>query len=168
MRIVRLLPLSFFVLLLGGATAAAHLGGTFYEETVGEYVIDIGYEPGEPRTDSVLVLDFSLLHAADRTPADFSHVWVRLEQEEKTLVATGVGRSALGATTFLYKTGDTAAPITVHARFEEGTATLAEASFSIPVMPAEEGMPPWVVLLIAGLAGVAAGAAGVLYWQRRK
>src|SRR3989344_1729945 len=98
-KFMRVFPASVFLavmtILLGAALAYAHSEGTSLEKQVGDYVVDIGYEPEELRTGERLLLDFNLL-STEGSPVDFTSVWVRLESEGETLLATWVANPESG------------------------------------------------------------------------
>src|SRR3989344_1463756 len=103
---MRVFPASVFLavtaILLGAALAYAHSEGTSLEKQVGDYTVDIGYEPEELRTGERLLLDFNLL-STEGSPVDFTSVWVRLEEGGESVVATGVAKPAVGPATLLLK-----------------------------------------------------------------
>lgn len=146
------LAVFFFVLPWG---AQAHSLGSFYEEIVGLYLVDIGYDPPEPMGGSRLLFDLNLFEAGDKTaPVPFESVWVRIEHEGELLLAGPIAKMPLGPTTLIVRVPEREGELVVHARFEGGNEPLAEVSFPIVVVPPpKEGVPPlWWVLAVGLLA----------------
>ena len=140
--------------------AFAHGDGASFERQVGDYIVDVGYEPENPQVGERLLLDLNILNA-DESPQDFTSVWVRLEEGGGSVLATGVAKSAVGPTTLLMKM-PSAGEFTLYARFELSGTVLAEASFSLSVGEGEQSSSGnsdnW---LLSALAGLIVGAAGV-------
>jgi len=132
---------------------SAHGDGASFETIVGDYLVDIGYEPELPTSGERLVLDFSLREQDAEAP--FDRVWVRIEQYGKTVLAGGIGHAPIGPTT-LTMTPAREGELKVYARYEQSQKTLAEVSFPIAVAPASEneGVMPWMydALLAAAAA----------------
>lgn len=147
--------------------ALGHGTGGSFEQKVGDYTVDVGYEPAAPQAGERLLLDFKLNSAADDTPIDFSDVWVRIEHDKDTLLATGVARTYLGPSTLLYVLPESIDSATISVRYEKGDKTLAESSFPLKILPADgsENMPDSKIIF--GLAGLFLGALGVHLIMRR-
>lgn len=126
---------SLFLLFLAGV-ARAHVVGQSYEEQVGDYTVDIGYDPGAALPGGRLLLDFKLRDTVSGVEVPFDDVWVRVEQDKQTLLATGVMQPELGPTTAIIMAPPLGSSLVVSARYEKGGTPLAEASFSIPYDPA--------------------------------
>lgn len=162
-----LLVLTWCTILAVPFLVSAHGTGASFEQDAGTYRVDIGYEPEELRAGDTLLLNFNLLTSEGR-PANFSSVWVRIEEGSESILATGVAKPAVGPATLLL-TLPTSAEFTLHVRFERGETVLAEASFPFTVAPGEESrsnndVGQWV---FGGLAGLILGMLGTLLLGRR-
>jgi hypothetical protein len=146
--------------------AQAHSFGSFYEETVGPYLVDIGYDPPEPLEGGRLLLDLNLFEAGDKTaPVEFSSAWVRLEHNGSLLFAGPIAKLPLGPTTVVTRMPQEPGALVVHARFERGSAVLGEVSFPLAVLEAPGGWELWHGLLAA--VGALLVLAGAVAWGRR-
>lgn len=149
----------FSVLLLTPMVLFAHGSGASYEVLVGEYIVDIGYEPEALQAGERVVFDFNLL-GGDRASEPFDSVWVRIEYEGEVLLATGVAQPEYGATSLLYVVpAEVQGDITVAVRYEREGTTLAETNFPLPVktQPRAQHALQYVLLLCAALVGLGAG-----------
>lgn len=145
--------------------AYAHSFGSFYEETVGPYLVDIGYDPPAPPGGSRLLFDFSLYADSERTASvEFSSIWVRLEHNGELLLAGPIGRMLLGPTTLVVRMPQEEGELTVHARFEQESNVLAEVSFPITIAEPPQESIDWRVWALAGLGAFA--LAGYFYRRR--
>lgn len=143
--------------------AQAHSYGSFYEETVGPYLVDIGYDPPEPVVEGRLLLDLNLFEAGDKTsPVPFSSAWVRLEHNGELLLAGPIAKMPLGPTTLVVRMPERSGELVVHARFEDEGSALAEVSFPLLVTEAPGGWTAWQSLVLAGGALLLLGAAFLL------
>lgn len=166
--LVPILTFAVFVL-IPAVPISAHTSGASLEAESGEYLIDIGYEPGDMYVGGRMVLDIEL-NDLDRKLTDFSRVWLRVARDKETLLATGVGKADLGPTTFMIRIpqeweGD----IMLHVRYEREGDGIATASFPLTVAPPLESdaLPPWLIPAIAGvLAGAGAGWFVRPRWRR--
>lgn len=146
----------------------AHAGAFSYEEKVGTYYVDVGYTIEKPIGGDHLVFDFNLFEGGsiDSAEAMYDRVWVRISYEKEAFVATGVSRQPVGPTTLLFNVPKGwAGDMEVFVRYEKGPESLAETTFTIPVLPGSTesalttGMPMFVgIFLAGGLVG------GVLVW----
>lgn len=149
---------------------SAHGTGVSYEETSGEYIVDIGYDPEFPQPEDRMVFDFGLFTDAKKVPAEFEYVWVRIEHERRTLLATGVRRADLGPTSLLLALPrDISGELVIHARYQKGDDTLADVSFTLPIAQPPVSFMDYIVPVGAGLAGALVTLAGVgMYMFVRK
>lgn len=121
-----------FTLLLTFATTRSYAhgtGGEFIKANNG-YTIDIGYDPENFYTGETVDFDFSL--KKDTLEQEFTDVWVRINQDTKTVFATGVHNQEIGGTTLLYefeKEGN----YTLHVRYQKDGESLAEAEFPLVI-----------------------------------
>lgn len=148
--------------------ADAHGTGPSFEQTVGEYIVDVGYEPEALSGGDTLLLNLGLLHAADRTSADFSSVWVRLKSGDRVLLATGVHASAEGPTTALIEVPKNISSLTVLLRYENDDESLAETSFDMAVKNTDSiWRKASYEMLGLLLVGIVIGAGGSWMWLRK-
>lgn len=152
-------------LVLAPGLLSAHNLGASHEEMVGEYLVDIGYDPASPVEDDRLLLDLNLWDAKKVESIDFSSVWVRIENESGTLLATGVHKAEFGATTVLFRIPEGVTNVDVSVRFERGTDSLAEVKFLIPIGSNDSWYERWSGALYA-LFGLLFGVGGALYTSR--
>ncbi|MBX9765382.1 hypothetical protein K2X83_01950 [Patescibacteria group bacterium] len=151
LTILPLVPVSVF----------GHGAGAFYETTVGNFIVDIGYSSPAPTVGEAVVFDFQVRTVGTKlisgSDTEFSDVWVRIESEKKVLLATGLYNAEFGGPRLSYvflKEGD----YTVYARYENGSETLAEVSFPLTVLPSSEGSDSTVTWhLIYGVIGTILG-----------
>lgn len=118
--------------------AIAHNLGASHEEIVGQYLIDIGYDPIAPVGGDQLLLDLNLWDKEKEQAVEFSSAWVRIEREGKTLLATGVHRPEFGAMTVLTRLPPEGGEVLVSVRFESGLESIAETRFPLTVAPEEK------------------------------
>jgi hypothetical protein len=150
-------------------TVSAHSFGASLERIVGEYAIDIGYDPPVLVGGDRVVFDFNLLMPVASTSVPFDYVWVRLRTEGQALLSTGVHRADLGPTSLLLELPEeTKGDLEVYVRFQKEDETLAEADFVIPVSPYED--PEWwhryAIALAALAAGLLGGASALYGWNQ--
>ncbi len=126
----------------------AHSGGPSFEEVVGMYTIDIGYDVEKVVEGERVVFDFSLKEkGGERTP--FSSVWARIEQDSETVLATGIATPSVGLPTLLWVppgTGETK----LFVRFERGDGSLAESTMVFEVQKSPRGSLSYVSHVAAG------------------
>ena len=135
----------------------AHALGASLEATSSPYFIDIGYDPLEFTTGFNSRFDFELRDLS-RDLLDYGHVWVRIAQGKRTVLATGIAHQSLGPTTLLY-TFDQPGDYTLNVSYREGGDVLAEATFPLKVYPDPEESTVSLAALAAFLGGLIAGAA---------
>lgn len=155
-----------FSIVLFAPFVQAHSGGASFEEKIGEYFIDIGYDPAAPTAGENILLDLNLWKEKDISLADFDSAWVRLEQGGKTILATGVARPEFGTMTVSLKLPSEPGEMTLHVRFEEKGSTepiVAEKSFTFPIAPSPSApLPP----LVWAIVGFGVGAVVVFLMRR--
>lgn len=160
------------VLLMIPFIVTAHTNGASYEQVVGPYTIDIGYDPIAPYGGDRMVFDFGTF-SRDGKAVGFDYVWVRIESNARTILATGIARAEFGPTSLLFALpNELEGEITVHARYQKAGDVLAEVEFPITVIQSEEERAKTrnrvligiVVAILAGVAGTVAGS--IVYKQR--
>lgn len=143
----------------------AHGSGASFESRSDQYVIDIGYDPDPPQAGERILLDATLLFADGNRTAEYDRVWMRLEVNKKTVVATGLAESSIGPTTLLvHVPSELNGDAILTARFEKDDQTIAEASFPFTIAPSsEKDSSPLYLMTVAILSGLVGG--GVLSWS---
>ncbi len=143
----------------------SHGSGASFEQSVGEYTIDIGYEPAEPQAGERIVFDLGRLLVGEEE-ADFDYVWVRLEQERESLLAAGIVKADVGPTSLLYQIpADMSGEMTVHVRYQKGEEMLADTSFPLEVATSNEPLEGRL-LLVGGTALILGVVAGIFIRRR--
>ena len=166
-----LIAISFLgLILLSQSRVFAHATGTSLEKTVGEYRLDIGYNPVVLEAMDSTSFDFNLLLKEKGERVEFSDIWIRVMQGKKTLFASGIHRPGFGNTTMLY-TFPQGGEYELMVRFQDQGKKLAEASFPLVVKEAgvDSSSPDFFLLwLVTGVLGgaVIGFFAGVI--SRRK
>jgi len=148
--------------------ASAHATGVSIEKRIGEYVVDIGYDTPQPVAGSRIILDFALSDTASTT-VPFEYVWVRLEHEKQTLLATGIAQAEFGPTSLLYMLPETlSGDLAVHVRYQSGNTALAETDFVIPVSEPPRSAADYTPYAMAALLGALLTGGIVLILVRRR
>jgi hypothetical protein len=156
-----------FVCSIGYASlVVAHTEGASLERVVGSYTIDVGYEPEKPTTAERIVFDFDL-RDADDARVDFDSVWVRLEQDERLTLATGINRNAVGGATLVW-VPPVASEAQMTVRYMRAGSVLVETTFAVPVTQGAESrsVPEGVRALLFGSLGVLIGMIVARYAKR--
>ncbi|MBY0539742.1 hypothetical protein K2P56_04955 [Patescibacteria group bacterium] len=129
------------ILVLMPLSAVAHGAGAYYEATVGEYIADVGFSSPAPQVNESVIFDFQLrginTTLISGSDTEYTDVWVRIESEEKTLLATGIYNAEFGGPRLSYvfpKEGE----YTIFVRYENESGALAELSFPMTVVPTSE------------------------------
>lgn len=142
--------------------ALAHGAGTSYEVQIGEYLVDVGYQPDELVAGERVVFDFVIVKDGIELP--FEEVWVRLQHGSSTLLATGIAQPTIGRTTLLYVLPQDIRSLTVHARFQNEQETMAEVSFMLPVRAGDVSI--WEYWWTPILAGAVLGGGAAFFYRR--
>lgn len=165
--VTKIAPLFVLALLMPFATDAHGMGASF-ERDVGEYRIDVGYDPAQVRAGDRILFDFGTLWKNGELFTDFDHVWVRIEFEGKTVLATGVKRAAFGPTSLLYVIpADYEGEIILDVRYEGPDGTLADTEFTLLVTAAPFSLRD-IVPAIALLVGIVPGGFAVYVFMKRR
>lgn len=137
---------------------SAHGAGASVEREVGNYVVDIGYEPAEIIAGESVRFDFAL-YTRDGAAAPFDRVWLRVEWEGWIVFAGGISRASLGTTGATVRLTE-AGPHALTVRFEKEGEPIAELETEIAVAPGEDAPMdlPWWASVLIGLGALAAGA----------
>lgn len=145
--------------LLFPAVTFAHAAGASVERLVGEYVLDIGYDPQYPNAGEPVRLDFSLYNKDKRTAVPFTSIFVRVEGSKGLLYAGSIHASEFGLTGFALYLPEPGS-YTIQARFQDGDTTIVEGAIPLSVErgdvePAQGTtyLVPIVVALLALTAG---------------
>lgn len=166
--------LFFIFLIIGfGFSLSAHGTGASFEKVIGNYKIDIGYDPVIFTSGGVHRFDFDIFDSKTNNNVDFSDVWVNISEGSKTVFASGIHRSDLGIAgmTFVFPNkGD----YTLSVRFEKGDNNIVESTFPVKVL---EGVPPTDGLkntngsfgvLVAGVIGFVLGIVAYSFVKKYK
>lgn len=113
---------------------SAHGTGESLEKAVGDYVIDVGYDTQVPQGGVPVHFDFQLFSNINQTREAvlFTNVWVRVMEDKNLLFAGWLAKPTFGLTGITYSFSKEGV-YELTARFQNGDATLAEASFPFPV-----------------------------------
>ena len=111
---------------------SAHGGGESLEKVVGEYRIDIGYDPAIIEAARPSVFDFDLLFNETGERSEFSDIWVRIMKGKQTVFASGVHKPSFGNTTMMYTFAE-GGEYSIDVRFQNEGGKIAEASFPLTV-----------------------------------
>lgn len=157
---MRSVLIAFMAMMAFPLIVSAHASGASIERPVGNYFVDIGYDPAIVSEGDRVVFDFTELLDLEAirmqatTTVDFDYVWVRLrDSDDATFLATGIRRADFGPTSLLMTAPDDTDELRLSVRYQKGEETLAEADFTIPVEPYREPYW-WKSLALAASAGV--------------
>lgn len=165
----RFIFLSFLLLFLVSTPASqpssafAHGEGKSYEETVGNFLVDIGYNPPQPEAGSPVSFDFNLIDKTSGQPAPFTDIWVQVIKDGETILATGIHKQEIGATTLLYafpQAGD----YEVAVRYQDADKEIVQASFPLTIAalsteaPKTQEQTARNIPAVWGIGGFIAGA----------
>ncbi|XKT74456.1 MAG: hypothetical protein ACJKTH_03815 [Patescibacteria group bacterium UBA2163] len=121
-----------FLFLLAPGVVGAHSWGTSHEDEVNGYALDIGYSSPAPEVGEAVIFDFEILRNQERFH-DFSDVWVRIEGERGTTLATGVHNAEFGGSRLSY-VFPYAGEYTVSARYQNEDEAIASTEFTLTVV----------------------------------
>lgn len=143
----------------------AHSDGLYYEEQVGSYFVDIGYNL-EPTAGDPVRFDLLLSHEKGGEPVPFTQAWVRITGEDGLLFAGPVAYGTFGRPGFslVFPQGGT---YTVSARFEEGEKSLAEVAFPLLILHETKERRKNFMPVYAFMTGALLVYAARLVYQRR-
>jgi len=155
-------------LLFSPGVIFAHNSGASLEKSVPPYIVDIGYDPVRPVAGDRLLFDFTLVDTAS-TSIPFDYVWVRIEKDKRTILATGVTKAEYGPTSLLYAIpDDLSGEMKLFARYQKGDAALAEADFTLSISPKEVPLTSYIPSGITAVSGCALGFGVALMLTRRR
>ena len=133
----------------------AHSWGTSYETQDNGYSIDVGYSSPAPSIGESVIFDFEILRDGNRF-RDFTDVWVRIENEKSTVLATGIHNADFGGARLSY-TFPTSGEHTINVRYQNNDNSVASASFPITVVGSDSSVGSNDGLGPSHLIGVAIG-----------
>ena len=140
--------------------ALAHGGGESLEKVVGEYRIDIGYDPAIIEAARPSVFDFDLLFNETGERSEFSDIWVRIMKGKQTVFASGVHKPSFGNTTMMYTFAE-GGEYDLNVRFKNEGEEIVEASFPLAVQSASNAADSGSGISFLWLAiGAAMGVTG--------
>ena len=129
------------------------------DRKVGEYRVDFGYAPEDPRASEAVSFALNLLN--DTEQLDFDNAWVRISSG-KEVVFSGFLHPISRSVAFNYRfpyPGD----YEIHVRFSGNYATMADTSFTINVKDRPGFNINFVFILLAVLVFFALGK----FYKRR-
>ncbi|MEK7505493.1 MAG: hypothetical protein AAB597_01150 [Patescibacteria group bacterium] len=135
----------------------AHSSGVSFEQKVGAYLVDIGYDPEALVTGATQVFDFSL--KKNGQAVEVASIWTRILWGEKTYLATGVNVPDLGKPTLLF-TFQNPGAYSLEASFRsQSGGELVKTSFPISVVldGTNEGREPLLLYSLLLMVGVGSG-----------
>lgn len=133
-RFLLLTVLLFSALLIATPISFAHNAGYSFEQKIGKYKVDIGYDTKPIEDNAPVTFDFNIKDIQTDEYLDFGDAWVRIESGNATYFATGVFRQELGATTLVY-TFSKPGKYNMYVRFENKDQQLVETTIPIEVNP---------------------------------
>jgi hypothetical protein len=155
-------------MILGASSSLAHMSGGA-DKQVGDYLIDLGYDPnplfaGYPSTFSI-----GLINATLMTPIEVEKIWVRISTPERVVYAgTHLPENGFAPFSLILPEGGN---YTMSVRFyEEGQIkSVASADFSIDVKGApSKGMVGAYVGVFLVIGMIVAGIIGYIVGVARK
>jgi hypothetical protein len=164
--------LLFLTILSHPISSSAHVTGAFFEKEVGNFIVDIGYDPEIIVARESSAFSFDLLDKTNRDPQEFTSIWVKIDKGEQTTLATGIARQSLGITTLLY-TFPEAGEYELNVRYQSGDDSIAEASFPIVVEEGEGGslfgkFSSQIIVGFSLISTIGAFILGTILSKRRK
>jgi len=132
-RKVSVLIISVILLFSIYINLEAHGTGASYEETVGEYTVDIGYDPEIVESRSVTRLDFGIVEKESGRGAEFTDVWLRITKDNVVFFAGGIDNATLGGARVTYNFPEPGVYI-ISARYQNSGDALAELEFELAVL----------------------------------
>lgn len=119
---VTLVPLSTF----------AHSWGTSHMDEDNGYTMDIGYSAPAPEAGESVIFDFEILKDNERYRG-FTDVWIRIEGENGTVLATGVHNAEFGGARLSYVFPGPGEYV-VNVRYQKDDEAVASTEFSLTVV----------------------------------
>lgn len=155
-------------LLLSPEVLFAHNSGASLEKSVPPYIVDIGYDPVSPVAGDRLLFDFTLVDTAS-TSIPFDYVWVRIEKDKRTILATGISKAEYGPTSLLFAIpDDLSGELKLFARYQRDDEALAEADFAMTIAPKETPVTAYVPLGVTAVIGCILGVGATWVLMRRR
>lgn len=114
----------------------AHATGQSFEQVMGDFKIDVGYDVSSFRAAETVRFDFNLAQELTKEDVAYTDVWVRIVQGNKTVFATGVNKPAIGKAGMTF-TFPEPGMYDLSVRFENGAGSIVETKFPITVEPSE-------------------------------
>jgi hypothetical protein len=144
---------------------SAHTTGASWNSEVGQYTVDVGYDPVTFTAGEYTRFDFLLWRGAANTgeEAPYAQIWVRITQQDgkHTVLATGIWHQPIGPTTLLYEFQEPGV-YTLETSYRDVDGNdIAVASFPISVASPRSSSRALIPSAIAFIAGCCCG--GVLF-----
>ena len=138
----------------------AHGMGESLEKVVGEYKVDIGYDPATLEAGSRSSFDFDLILNETGERSEFGYVWVRIVKGGQTVFASGIHRPSVGNTSMLY-TFSEGGEYDLNVGFRNEDEKIVETLFPITVQSASNAADSGSGISFLWLAiGAAMGVTG--------
>lgn len=136
----------------------AHGTEVSFEKEIGDYLVDIGYDPEKPEVGLSERFDFGLTDNKTKVAVSFSDVWVRIEKEKNTVFAGGIHNPKFGKAGLIY-TFPELGEYSISVRFQNNEETIIEASFPLKVAGSAEKSKKSLPIqpFIWGILGVVIG-----------
>lgn len=157
--ILKIAPMVAVVALFAPVALSAHGVGESFEQEVGGFYIDVGYNTFLFTEGSSVRFDFLVTKSDSGEPIEYTDAFVRIEEGERVVFAGRVYRPLFGPTVLTY-TFPRSGEYTFDVSFQNGDERLVEASFPLTVEP-EETSGGWVDLLLPAFVGFVLGAAAL-------
>jgi len=161
MRKIAFVILALFLISPIFTPVVAHSTGESFEKKVGDYLVDIGYDPAIFEAGISNTFSFGLVNAQTEEEIDFDYVWVRIEQEGQTDFASGIKKQELGATTMIY-TFPEITTYDISVRYQKGDEIIAETSVPINVVKSSNSFDESESLELGNIKFVAIGLIGLI------
>jgi len=148
----------FVVAVCSPGMTSAHQEGVSFDQVVGEYRVDIGYNPPSPQIGAPFVFDFDLFQssATSSIPVDFDSVWVQVKQNNIALYTTRVDKVPSEDATLSY-VSQVSGEITVYVRYERNNQTLVETIVPISIIDEHADSARILLFALTGGTGLFVG-----------
>ena len=175
MKWVRLFLLIFIFILsfIVPSAGFAHSSGASFEKEVNGYLIDIGYDPAQFTALSPSSFDFDLIDTKSSERVAFTDVWVRINQGNQALLATGVHKQNLGGATLLHTFAE-GGSYELIVRYQNDGEEVVSATFPLEVLPSDEGAdssstgPTGILLGVIAILIAGNLTTALLFFKNRK
>ncbi len=158
--------------------ARAHQTGLSWENIVGNYKLDIGYDPVQIQAGEPQRFDFDIFQMPQGTnEGSFTDVWVRISEGQNTIFASGIHRMEFGKPGMII-TFPKAGNYQLYVRFENSAGSLAEETLPVTVVAGQSepvasvqkqpGVSKVILPIIIFLVGSGIGAAIISFLKKKR